>query len=77
MLKEQSKILKAIGQREGVEETGNRKSIIGWFLKKHQVHLMRRFVENKKNSKISLIYVHGSFVCVSVLRKEPIKKLRL
>ena len=35
MLKEQSKILKAIGQREGVEETGNRKSIIGWFLKKH------------------------------------------
>lgn len=35
MLKEQSKILKALGQREGVEETGNRKSIIGWFLKKH------------------------------------------
>jgi len=35
MLKEQSKLLKAIGQREGVEEGGNRKSIIGWFLKKH------------------------------------------
>ena len=35
MLKEQSTILKAIGRREGVEEAGNRKSIIGWFLKKH------------------------------------------
>jgi len=36
MLKEQSKILKAIGQREGIEEAGNRKSIFGfgWFSKK-------------------------------------------
>ena len=35
MLKEQSKILyKAIGHREGVEETGNKKSIIGRFIKK-------------------------------------------
>ena len=34
MLKEQSKLLKAIGQREGVEEAGNRKSIFGWFSKK-------------------------------------------
>lgn len=35
MLKEQSKILcKAIGHREGVEETGNKKSILGRFLKK-------------------------------------------
>ena len=62
MLKEQSKIIKVIGQREGMEETGNKKSIIGRFLKK------RWFVENKKSSKISLIYVHGSFLCVSVLR---------
>ena len=35
MLREQSKILKAIGQREGVEESGNKKGFIGWFLKKH------------------------------------------
>ncbi|XP_068676235.1 transient receptor potential cation channel subfamily A member 1-like isoform X4 [Montipora foliosa] len=35
MLKEQSKLLKAIGQREGLEDTGNRKSIFsGWFKKK-------------------------------------------
>ena len=34
MLKEQSKIIKVIGQREGMEETGNKKSIIGRFLKK-------------------------------------------
>lgn len=36
MMKEQSEILKAIGRREGVEDaSSNRKSIIGWFLKKH------------------------------------------
>ena len=58
MLKEQSKILcKAIGHREGVEETGNKKSILGRFLKK------RWFEDNKKSSKFSLIYVHGSFLC--------------
>ncbi|XP_068726064.1 transient receptor potential cation channel subfamily A member 1-like [Montipora capricornis] len=32
MLKEQSKLLKAIGQREGLDDAGNRKSIFsGWF----------------------------------------------
>lgn len=36
MMKEQSEILKAIGRREGVEDaSSNRKSIIGWFLKKY------------------------------------------
>ena len=36
MMKEQFEILKAIGRRQGVEDTAsNRKSIIGWFLKKH------------------------------------------
>ena len=37
MLKEQSKVVKAIGQREGVGDAdgpGNRKSIFNWFSKK-------------------------------------------